>query len=305
MINPPAPQAWGSGPRTRLMMRWSRRLLPARGLRDRRAGRWVRHRLWCRSATEFDRMRTALLRAVSHDLRSPLAAATAAVSGLRGPDMELAAADRDELLDTAGESLELLSRLAASLLDLTRLQAGARPVFPRPSGLGEIITHALAGLGLRARAVRVDLPPGLPAVMADPPLMERVIANLTSNALRYSPAGTLPLLTARARGGQVELRVTDRGPGVLPADRDTMFAPFRRLGDPGPATGVGLGLAVARGLTEAMRGRLEPEETPGGGLTMTISVPAASLTTHRHSWQATSSPDRRKPPDDNRRSQAT
>ena len=231
-------------------------------------------------------MRTALLRAVSHDLRSPLAAATAAVSGLRGPGMELTAADRDELLDTAGESLELLSRLAASLMDLTRLQAGARPVFPRPSDLGEIITYALAGLGLRARTVRVDLPPGLPAVMADPSLMERVIANLTSNALRYSPTGTPPLLTARARGGQVELRVADRGPGVLPADRDTMFAPFRRLGDPGPATGVGLGLAVARGLTEAMRGTLEPEETPGGGLTMTISVPAASRATHRHSRPA-------------------
>ena len=231
-------------------------------------------------------MRTALLRAVSHDLRSPLAAATAAVSGLRGPDVELTAADRDELLEAAAESLELLSRLAASLLDLTRLQAGTPSVFPRPADLGEIITHALAGLGPRARAVRVDLPPRLPAVMADPPLMERVIANLTSNALRYSPAGVPPLLTARTHGGQVELRVADRGPGVPLADRDTMFAPFRRLGDPRPATGVGLGLAVSRGLTEAMRGTLEPEETPGGGLTMTISVPAAPRASHRHSLPA-------------------
>jgi signal transduction histidine kinase len=151
MINPPVPQAGGSGPRTRLMMRWPRRVVPARGLRDRRTGRWVRRRLWRRDATEADRMRTALLRAVSHDLRSPLAAATAAVSGLRGPGVQLTAADRDELLDTAGESLELLSWLASSLLDLTRLQAGARPVFPRPSDRGEIVTHALAGLGPRAR----------------------------------------------------------------------------------------------------------------------------------------------------------
>jgi two-component system sensor histidine kinase KdpD len=226
----------------------------------------------------------ALLRAVSHDLRSPLAAATAAVSGLRVPDTELTAADRDELLDTAGESLELLSRLAASLLDLTRLQAGARPVFPRPSDLEEIITHALAGLGAPGRAVRIDLPPGLPAVMADPPPMERVIANLTGNALRYSPAGAPPRLTAQARGGRVELRVADRGPGVPPGGRDTMFAPFQRLGDRGPATGIGigLGLAVARGLTEAMHGTLEPEETPGGGLTMTIFMPAAPRPTHRY-----------------------
>jgi two-component system sensor histidine kinase KdpD len=128
------------------MMRWPRRLLPAGRLRDRRAGCRVRHRR-CRGAIEADQMRTALLRAVSHDLRSPLAAATAAVSGLRVPGIELTAADRDELLDTAVESLELLSRLAASLLDLTRLQAGARPVFPCPSDLAEIITHALAGLG--------------------------------------------------------------------------------------------------------------------------------------------------------------
>jgi two-component system sensor histidine kinase KdpD len=227
-------------------------------------------------------MRTALLRAVSHDLRSPLAAATAAVSGLRVEDIELTAADRDELLDTARESLEVLSRLAASLLDLTRLQAGVRPVFPRPCDLAEIIMHALAGLGPRGRAVRVDLPPGLPAVTADPPLMERVIANLAGNALQYSPPGAPPRLTARACGGRVELRVTDRGPGVPPDGWDTMFAPFQRLSGPGPATGIGLGLAVARGLTEAMRGTLEPEETPGGGLTMTISMPAAPRLTHRY-----------------------
>jgi two-component system sensor histidine kinase KdpD len=264
-------------------MRWPRRLPPLSRPRNRRAGREVRHRPWGRDATEADRMRTALLRAVSHDLRSPLAAATAAISGLRAQDIELAAADRDELLDTAEESLELVSRLAASLLDLTRLQAGARSVFPRPSDLEEIITHALAGLGPQRRAVRVDLPPGLPAVMADPPLMERVIANLISNALRYAPGGAPPLLTARACGGRVELRVADRGPSVPPADRDTMFAPFQRLGDTDPATGIGLGLAVSRGLTEAMHGTLEPEETPGGGLTMTISLPAAPSPVHRHS----------------------
>jgi two-component system sensor histidine kinase KdpD len=225
-------------------------------------------------------MRAALLAAVSHDLRSPLAAAAAAVSCLRST--AVTPADQDELLATAEESLDLLSRLAASLLDVTRLQAGARSVFPRPADLAEIIAGSLAGLGPAGRSVRVDLPPGLPQVVADPPVMERVIANLTANALRYSPAGSPPLLTASARSGRIELRVIDRGPGVPEADRDRMFAPFQRLGDTDSTTGVGLGLTVSRGLTEAMRGTLRPAQTPGGGLTMTMSLPAAPRPTRAH-----------------------
>ena len=224
---------------------------------------------------EADRMRAALLAAVSHDLRSPLAAAAAAVSCLRSPDLQLTAADQDELLATAEESLDLLSRLAATLLDVNRLQAGARSVFPRPADLEEIIACSLAGLGPSGRSVRVDIPAGLPKVVADPPVMERVIANLTTNALRYSPDGSPPRLTASVRSGQIELHVIDCGPGVPEADRERMFAPFQRLGDTGSTTGVGLGLAVSRGLTEAMRGTLQPAQTPGGGLTMTMSLPAA------------------------------
>ena len=219
-------------------------------------------------------MRTALLAAVSHDLRTPLAAAQAAVSCLRSGDIELTADDHDELLATAEESLDQLTHLLASLLDVTRLQAGALPVFPRRAGLSQIIMRSLASIGPQARAVTVDLPPGLPPVMADPPLLERVIANLTANALRYSPSGSPPRLTTRARGGRVEVRVADRGPGVPAADRDRIFLPFQRLGDTGSSIGVGLGLTVSRGLTEAMGGTLKPEETPGGGLTMAISLPA-------------------------------
>jgi K+-sensing histidine kinase KdpD len=226
-------------------------------------------------AAEADRMRAALLAAVSHDLRSPLAAAAAAVSCLRSPDLQVTAADQDELLATAEESLDLLTRLAASLLDVTRLQAGARSVFPRPADLAEIIACSLACLGPAGRTVRVDLPPGLPKVVADPPIMERVIANLTANALRYAPAGSPPRLTASSRRGRIELRVIDSGPGVPEADREKMFTPFQRLGDTGSTTGVGLGLAVSRGLTEAMRGTLQPAQTPGGGLTMTMSLPVA------------------------------
>jgi two-component system sensor histidine kinase KdpD len=220
-----------------------------------------------------DRMRAALLATLSHDLRSPLAAAKAAVSDLRAADVRLTADDRGELLAAAEESLDQLVRLAASLLDMSRLQAGKLSVFPRPAVLGDIVAPALDDVG--PDSVTVCVPAGLPEVMADPPLMERVIVNLARNALRYSPPGTPPLLTARARCGRVELHVIDRGPGIPRTERDRAFLPFQRLGDTSTSPGVGLGLALSRGLTEAMGGTLDPHETPGGGLTMVISLPAA------------------------------
>ena len=226
-------------------------------------------------AAEADRGRAALLAAVSHDLRTPLAAAKAAVSGLRSGDVPIAAADRDELLATAEESLDQLARLAASLLDVSRLQAGAQAVFPRPADLGGIVADSLDGLGPLGRPVIADIPPGLPEVMADPVITERVIVNLLGNALRYSPPALPPLVTARSRGDRVELHVVDHGPGIPAADRKRMFLPFCRLGDPDSRTGVGLGLVVSRGLAEAMGGTVEPEETPGGGLTMVVSLAAA------------------------------
>jgi two-component system sensor histidine kinase KdpD len=226
-------------------------------------------------AAEADRGRAALLAAVSHDLRTPLAAAKAAVSGLRSGDVPIAAADRDELLATAEESLDQLVKLAASLLDVSRLQAGAQAVFPRPADLGDIVADSLDGLGPLGRPVIADIPPGLPEVMADPVITERVIVNLLGNALRYSPPAMPPLLTARSRGDRVELHVVDHGPGIPAADRKRMFLPFCRLGDPDSRTGVGLGLVVSRGLAEAMGGTVEPEETPGGGLTMVVSLAAA------------------------------
>src|ERR1700691_4986538 len=203
-------------------------------------------------AIEADRGRAALLAAVSHDLRAPLAAAKAAVSGLRSGDARLTAEDREELLATAEESLDLLAHLAASLLDVSRLQAGALAVFPRPADLGEIVADSLDALGPRARTVLADIPSALRQVMADPAIMERVIANLVGNALRFSPAGSPPLVTARARGDQVELRVVDHGTGIPEADRKRAFVPFQRLGRPSEETGVGLGLGVSRGLAEAM-----------------------------------------------------
>jgi two-component system, OmpR family, sensor histidine kinase KdpD len=227
-----------------------------------------------RPIAEADRMRTALLAAVSHDLRTPLASAKAAVTSLRSRDVKWADEDRNELLATADESLDRLTHLVDNLLDMSRLQAGALSVFPRPADLEEIVSRSLDDLGPPARRVIVDMPHNLPEVRVDPAILERVIANLTANAVRYSPEGSPPLLTGSALGDRVELRIVDRGPGIPEADRDRIFVPFQRLGDTDNTTGVGLGLALSRGLTEAMGGTLEPEDTPGGGLTMTLSLPA-------------------------------
>jgi len=225
---------------------------------------------------EADRMRTALLTAVSHDLRSPLASAKAAVTSLRSPEVHWTAADRDELLATADESLDRLARLVDNLLDMSRLQAGALSLFPRPVGVDEIVARSLDDLGPRSRSVMVEIPESLPEVRVDPAILERVVVNLTENALRYSPPGQPPLLTASTLGDRVELRLIDRGPGIPPKERDRVFVPFQRLGDTDNTTGVGLGLALSRGFTETMGGTLTAEDTPGGGLTMTVSLPTVA-----------------------------
>jgi two-component system, OmpR family, sensor histidine kinase KdpD len=228
-----------------------------------------------RPIAEADRVRTALLAAVSHDLRTPLASAKAAITSLRSDDVEWAAEDHDELLATADESLDRLARLVDNLLDMSRLQAGALAVFPRPADLSEIVARSLDDLGPPARAVTVNIPDDLPEVNVDPGILERVIANLIANALRYSPGDMPPALTGSTLRDRVELRVIDWGPGIPEQNRDQMFVPFQRLGDTDNTTGVGLGLALSKGLTEAMGGTLEPDDTPGGGLTMTMSLPAA------------------------------
>jgi two-component system sensor histidine kinase KdpD len=227
---------------------------------------------------EADRMRTALLAAVSHDLRTPLAAAKAAVASLRSADVHFDDNDRAELLETADESLDRLTGLVTNLLDMSRLQAGALGVTPIAVGAEEVVPRALDDLGPPGRTVAVHIPDDLPYVHADPGLLERVLVNLAANALRYSPAAVPPVITASALGDTVEIRVIDHGPGI-PEDRwDDVFLPFQRLGDRANHTGVGLGLALSRGLTEAMGGTLTPEQTPGGGLTMIVTLPMATGT---------------------------
>jgi two-component system sensor histidine kinase KdpD len=225
---------------------------------------------------EANKVRTALLAAVGHDFRTPLAAAKASVSTLLSLDLDLDAEDRRELLQGADTSLDRLAALVDNLLDMSRLQAGAMSIDVQPTAVDEVVARALDDLGEGGRCIRIDAAEDLPLVQADPGLLERVVANLAANGLRYSPAGEPPRLTSSRLGERVEIRVIDRGPGIPPNDWGRIFLPFQRLGDTDNTTGIGLGLALSRGLTEAMGGTLEPEETPGGGLTMVVSLPAAT-----------------------------
>jgi two-component system sensor histidine kinase KdpD len=223
-----------------------------------------------------NRMRTALLAAVSHDLRTPLASIKASISSLRQPDVAYSPEDEAELLATVEDSTDRLDGLIANLLDMSRLQTGALQPFVQPVAIDEVAPLALHGLP-GGSAVQLDLPDSLPLVRADGGLLERALANLLSNALRFSPAGRPPTLRARVAPDGVVISVVDHGPGVVPEQRETMFAPFQRLGDHDAGTGIGLGLAVARGFVEAMGGRIAAGETPGGGLSMTITLAVAVI----------------------------
>jgi two-component system sensor histidine kinase KdpD len=224
---------------------------------------------------EADRMRSALLAAVGHDLRRPLAAATAAVSGLRSTDVEWSPNDREELLATAQESLESLASLVTNLLDVSRLQAGVLAVSAASVEIADVILGALDELELGPADVELGIANDLPPVWADAALLQRVVVNLLDNARRFTPAGQAILVTASRFATSVEVRVIDRGPGVTQDRMGDIFVPFQRLGDTDNLTGLGLGLALSKGFTEGMGGELSTEDTPGGGLTMVITLQAA------------------------------
>jgi two-component system sensor histidine kinase KdpD len=227
---------------------------------------------------EGNRMRTALLAAVSHDLRTPLASIKASVSSLRQTDVAWTPADEADLLATVEENADRLDALIGNLLDMSRLQTGSLAPFLRPTAVDEVAPVALRGLD-DSDQLQIVVPDGLPLVKADPGLLERVLANLFSNALRHSPPGEPPALVAResaaASGEQdrVVIEVIDHGPGVAREQRELIFEPFQRLDE--RSGGVGLGLSVAKGFTEAMGGTIEAAETPYGGLTMRLTLLAA------------------------------
>lgn len=227
-----------------------------------------------RRLAEGNRIRTALLAAVSHDLRTPLSAIKAAVTSLRSDDVAWSEADEAELLEGIENGADRLDHLVGNLLDMSRLQTGTVTPLIREIDLDEVVPMALGGVP--EGSVDLDIPETLPMVAVDPGLLERAVANIVENAVKYSPDGERVTVAASALGARVELRVADRGPGVPDEGKERIFEPFQRYGDAPRGAGVGLGLAVARGFVESMGGTLDAEDTPGGGMTMVLTLKAVS-----------------------------
>ncbi|MFC8269372.1 DUF4118 domain-containing protein [Streptomyces cinereoruber] len=226
-----------------------------------------------RKLAEGNKIRTSLLAAVSHDLRTPLASIKASVSSLRSDDVEWSEQDRAELLEGIEAGADRLDHLVGNLLDMSRLRTGTVAPLMRVVDLDEVVPMALGGVP--DGSAELDIPETLPMVEVDKGLLERAVANIVENAVKYSPGGVPVTVAASALGDRVELRVVDRGPGVPDEAKDGIFEPFQRFGDAPRGSGVGLGLAVARGFAEAMGGTLGAEDTPGGGLTMVLTLRAA------------------------------
>jgi two-component system sensor histidine kinase KdpD len=227
-----------------------------------------------RELAEGNRIRTALLAAVSHDLRTPLAGIKAAVTSLRSDDVAWSEEDEAELLAGIEAGADRLDHLVGNLLDMSRLQTGTVTTLIRETSLDEVIPLAL--VGVPAESVELDIPESLPMVAVDRGLLERAVANIVENAVKYSPDTVPVTVAASSLGRRVELRVADRGSGVPDDAKERIFEPFQRYGDAPRGAGVGLGLAVARGFMEAMGGTLAAEDTPGGGMTMVLTLTAVS-----------------------------
>ncbi|MGZ4724533.1 MAG: DUF4118 domain-containing protein [Ilumatobacteraceae bacterium] len=224
---------------------------------------------------QIDAARTALLRAVSHDLRSPLASIKAMVSGLlQSDEVQWRPEQVHDALVTVDEETDRLNRLVGDLLDASRLQIGALAVNCQTVDVAESIGVTLAGIGAAADRVEVEIPSGLPPAYGDPGLLERSLDNVVTNALRHG--GPSPVrLTVGVVGQEIHVCVIDRGPGIPAHLRETVMAPFQQLGDDRAGGGVGLGMSIAQGFMQSMHGRLELDDTPGGGLTVIIAVPIA------------------------------
>src|SRR5215218_7192802 len=220
-------------------------------------------------------LRAALLSAVSHDLRTPISAIKASVTSLLQQDIDWTPDACQEFLETIDEETDRLNALVGNLLDMSRLQAGALEISAVPVGLDEVLPAALNSIGVPDGSVQLDVPETLPRVLADRGLLERALANVISNAIRFSPPGSPARVIAGIVDGTVDVRVIDRGPGVPRTEWDRLFKPFQRLGDSGQSEGVGLGLAVAKGFLEAMGGEIEADDTPGGGLTIVARLRVA------------------------------
>lgn len=242
---------------------------------DRRASESAAARAEAGALDRANELRTALLNAVSHDLRTPLSSIKASVSSLRAGDVDWPPAETAAFLAAIEEDTDRLNRLIGNLLDMSRLQAGVVDVVRRPVALEGVVAAALESLGADAGHVETQVPDDLPLALVDPGLLERAVANIVGNAIDWSPPGRPVEIHAEASPPVVELRVVDHGPGLPPGAADRVFRPFQRLGDR-PEGSVGLGLAIARGFVEAMGGDVTLDDTPGGGATFRIAVVMAT-----------------------------
>jgi two-component system sensor histidine kinase KdpD len=257
-----------------------RRLLPALASllgvaidRERLAGEALEAEALRRS----DQIKTAVLRAVSHDLRSPLMAISTSASALARADLDLDDRDRAELLATILDGTARLDRLVGNLLDLSRLQAGVAEPEPELVAVDDLIVQALDELRGEADRVDVSFPDESPAVQADAHQIQRVIANLLENALKYSSPSARVHVHVTTTSSEVLVRIVDRGPGVEPEELERIFEPFQRGSQGGAARGAGLGLAIARGFAEANGGRIWAESRRGQGATFVLTLPLARV----------------------------
>jgi two-component system sensor histidine kinase KdpD len=253
------------------------RLLPALGaLMDARRKRaeLEEQEIETQALRRSDALKTALLRAVSHDLRSPLTAVRAAAGGVDSPTVS--ADQRRELADVIRGETDRLTRLVEDLLDLSRLESGTATARREPCSLEEVVDAAVSATPLRNAGIEVRLPEDLPPVLVDPAQLERVVSNLLQNAVRYGAnGGAAVAVRADASGERVHLRIVDHGPGIDPDDLSRIFEPFYRAGDVA-GQGSGLGLAIAKGFVEGNGGRLWARSQPGEGSTFTVDLPVAS-----------------------------
>ena len=219
-------------------------------------------------------IKTAVLRAVSHDFQSPLTAVLAAAETLRNHDLQLTATDREEMLDTILSETHRLEHLVRDLLDLSRLQAGAAEPLPELWTVDELVGQALGELGPGSERIRIDVPDDLPPIRVDASQIRRALANLFENGLKFTSPNDGVTVKANATRRDVVIRVVDTGPGVGPEELDRIFEPFYRAPDShGP--GTGLGLAITRGFVEANGGRVWAESRPGQGAAFAMAFEAA------------------------------
>ncbi len=241
-----------------------------------------------------NRLRSALLAGVSHDLRAPLAAIKAASSSLLSDRLTFGPEETATLLHTVDNEADRLNGMLENLLDMGRIESGSVQVMRVPTQVAEVVTSAVEALGPRRAEVVVDVPDDLPPISTDPGLLERAIANLLDNGLVHAGGKGLRV-EAGTVAGRIDIRVVDRGPGIPREDRERILEPFERVGEPGGQAGVGLGLAVARGFVDAIGGDLDLEDTPGGGATWIVRLPLGVAGRARNADEPDSAPSLSEP----------